>query len=45
MENEEALKEMFREKMQLQLFGSSSGRGEGGEGKKLLVNSAFKEAL
>ena len=34
---------MFREKMQIQLFGSVDGVGS--ESKKLQVNSALKEAF
>jgi hypothetical protein len=44
IEDEEAFKEMFREKLQLKLFGSSNPIG-GGESKKFQVNPAFKEAL
>ena len=43
LEQEEAFKEMFREKMQIQLFGSVDGVGS--ESKKLQVNSALKEAF
>jgi hypothetical protein len=47
-ENEKTMKEMFREQMQLQLFGAGANGNSSGadmENKNYVLNSAFKEAF